>query len=234
MNYYYIIYKVDIPFKKKEIKKKLEKSNLLYLIKIFIYLGYPFGENIFPNSKTLYYYFKSNKYAKLIVYKIKDNSIINLTKLQGKDKEIINKINFYIKILINIYNTKEGKVTLIILNSRFRSSRVNLNYVKIFDNMSYKSCNKKVKGIKEYKNYIQYIYFIIFFKITSNYFIKTYIYIYIMPNLIQPLLLRNNFLILLRILIANYWERLIFEKSLNKDRKSLEITIKVKIKHRFK
>ena len=81
LNYYYIIYKVNIFFKKKKIKKKLGKFNLLYLIKIFIYLEYPFRENIFLNSRILYYYFKFSRYIKLIIYKIKDNSIINLTKL---------------------------------------------------------------------------------------------------------------------------------------------------------
>ena len=100
--------------------------------------------------------------------------------------------------------------------------------------MSYKPCNKKVKGIKKYKNYIQYTYFTIFLKIMSGCFIKIYIYIYIIPNLAQPLFLGNNFLISLRILIANHWERLIFKKLLDKDGKSLEIVIKVKVKYRFK
>ena len=148
------MYKVNISPKKKEIKKKLRKFNLLYLIKISIYLGCFFGENIFLNFGTLYYHLKSSGYAKLIIYKIKDNSIINLIKLQRKNEEIINKINFYIKILINIYNIKENKATLTVSNSRFRLNEINLDYIEIFNNVSYKFYNKKVKGIREYKNYI--------------------------------------------------------------------------------
>ena len=81
LNCYYIIYEINIFFKKKKIKKKLEKFNFLYLIKIFICLGCFFKKNIFLNFRTLYYYFKFNGYAKLIVYKIKDNSIIDLIEL---------------------------------------------------------------------------------------------------------------------------------------------------------
>ena len=148
------MYEVDISSKKKKIKKKSEKSNPLYSIKTSIYLKYPPRKNIFLNFKTLYYYFKSNRYVKLIIYKIKNNFIINLTKFQGKNEEIIDRVNSYIKILINIYNIKENKVILIISNSKFRLNRVNLDYIKIFNNINYKSYNKKVKGIGEYKNYI--------------------------------------------------------------------------------
>ena len=67
LNYYYIIYKIDISSKKKKIKKKPEKLNFLYLIKIFIYLEYSSKKNIFLNFKTLYYYLKSSGYVKLII-----------------------------------------------------------------------------------------------------------------------------------------------------------------------
>ena len=80
LNYYYIIYKINIFSKKKKIKKKLEKSNLLYLIKISIYLGYFSGKNIFLNFEIFYYYLKFNRHVKLIIYKIKNNFIINLIK----------------------------------------------------------------------------------------------------------------------------------------------------------
>ena len=176
LNYYYIVYKINIPPKKKKIKKKLGKFNFLYLTKISMCLKYSPRENIFPNFKILHYHLKSSRYIKLIIYKIKDYFIINLIKLQRKNKKIIDRVNFYIKIFINIYNIKEDKVTLVISNSRFKLNRINPDYIEIFNNINYKSCNKKIKGIRGYKNYT------IFFKIINNCFIKICVYIYIILN----------------------------------------------------
>ena len=67
---------------------------------------------------------------------------------------MINGVSFYIEIFVDIYNVEKDKITLIIFDFKFGLSGVNLDYMEIFNDVSYKFCNKKVKGIGEYENYI--------------------------------------------------------------------------------
>ena len=73
-----------------------------------------------------------------------------------------------------------------------------------------------------------------FLKVTSGQFVKTKVRAYVMPNLAKPLLLGNDFLVPLRISIANHKERLVFDKTLDGEGKRLEVVTKVKIKREFK
>ena len=223
-----------VPTRERDAKPKKGKTSPKQKFKkVSVCRTCPEGKNVFESASALHRHLKESGHAKA-VRSPRSEDIIDLTNMSEEESEDADGISTYSETLVNTYWAKDGQATSSVADSGFGSSGVNPEHLHACDNVHIENVNKRVRGIGGFELCKERAHFDKWVKTTKGAWIKTRVKAYVMPNLPKALLLGNDWLVPLKISVANYREKLIFNSLTDEDGSPVEVDTKVRRRREFK